>query len=272
MTYTPGQYGQTGLVLVVFAATIFQPHLVKAQLQSPSVEKLHQEISNRDTVISDLMRRVEALEQKLGKTAVPEQPSGAAEITQPAGTETAMAIGEEDTARALERTLVRERAIVLPPWSVEVEPRYTYTYQGKQDVRLALAGGQQVIAQRNLKRDISESRLDVRFGLPWSSQLDVAVPYSFIQEEAVRGGSSKRRRSGLGDVQLGWTKAVVIRERLVAGPAHDSQLEKQNGWNGRRQRIPRHSSRFNGGEKARSARVLWLRCTQLEFITKPRRE
>jgi hypothetical protein len=211
MTYTRAQYRKTGLVLVTFAATIFQPHSVKAQLQSPSVEELHQQISKRDALITDLMRRVEALEQKLGKTAVPDQPSssGAAEITKPAGTETAMAIGQEETARALERTLVRERAIVLPPWSVEIEPRYTYTYQGTEDVRLVLTGGQQVIAQRNIKRDTSEGRLDLRFGLPWSSQLDVALPYSFIQQESVRGGSSKRQRSGLGDLQLGWTKQLL---------------------------------------------------------------
>jgi hypothetical protein len=45
--------------------------------------------------------------------------------------------------------------------------------------------------------------------LAWSSQLDVAVPYSFIQEERATGGSSKRRHSGLGDVQLGLTKQLL---------------------------------------------------------------
>jgi hypothetical protein len=37
----------------------------------------------------------------------------------------------------------------------------------------------------------------------------VAVPYSFIQEESVGGGSSKHRRNGLGDIQLGLTKQLL---------------------------------------------------------------
>jgi hypothetical protein len=37
----------------------------------------------------------------------------------------------------------------------------------------------------------------------------VAVPYSFIQEEGTTASSSKRRRSGLGDLQLGWTKQLL---------------------------------------------------------------
>jgi hypothetical protein len=124
-----------GLLVLTLLATIFQPHAVSAQSQSPSVQELQQQISKRDALISDLMRRVEALEQKLGKTAAPDQPSsGAPEVTKPAGPETAkpsgretvMDIGEEESVRALERTLVRERAIILPPWSVEVEPRYVH--------------------------------------------------------------------------------------------------------------------------------------------------
>jgi hypothetical protein len=51
--------------------------------------------------------------------------------------------------------------------------------------------------------------MDFRLGLPWSSQLDLAVPYSFIQEERTTGGSSKRRHSGLGDLQLGLTKQLL---------------------------------------------------------------
>src|SRR5688572_31713302 len=51
--------------------------------------------------------------------------------------------------------------------------------------------------------------MDFRLGLPWSSQLDLAVPYSFIQEERTTGESSKRRHSGLGDLQLGLTKQLL---------------------------------------------------------------
>jgi hypothetical protein len=36
------------------------------------------------------------------------------------------------------------------------------------------------------------------------------LPYRFIQEESATGGSSKRRRSGLGDLQLGWTKQLLF--------------------------------------------------------------
>ena len=181
----------------------FQAIAVKAQSQSPSIEELQQQIVT-------LMRRVEALEQKLGRTTIPDQASSVpAESTKAAGTDTGIDIGEEETSRALERTLVRERAIVLPPWSVEIEPRYTYTYRGTADLRLPVADGQQLIVQQDLKRDTSEAIFDLRLGLPWSSQIDFSLPFSFIQEESATGGSSKRRRTGFGDIQLAWTKQLL---------------------------------------------------------------
>jgi hypothetical protein len=210
VTHTVRKYRKASLVLGLFAATVFQPVAVRAQSQSPSVEELQQQINKRDAVIVDLMRRVEALEQKLGRTTVPDQTSSApAESTKTAGSDTGIDIGEEETSRALERTLVRERAIVLPPWSVEIEPRYTYTYRGTERVRLATTEGQRFFAQRDLKRDTSEANFDLRLGLPWSSQIDFSLPFSFVQEESATGGSSKRRRTGFGDIQLGWTKQLL---------------------------------------------------------------
>jgi hypothetical protein len=209
-----GKYRRAGLVLCFFAGTLFQSASVRAQSQSPSVEELQQRIRKRDAMIVDLMRRVEALEQKLGKIALPDQLSTVAaesgKTPSPdTDTGTSIDIGEEETSRALERTLVRERAIVLRPWSIEIEPRYTYTYRSRAEVRLAVADGQQLIVQRDLRRDRSDANFDLRIGLPWSSQLDFILPFSFIQEESARGGSSKRRRAGWGDIQLGWTKQLL---------------------------------------------------------------
>jgi hypothetical protein len=71
--------------------------------------------------------------------------------------------------------------------------------------------GQQVVARQDVKRDTSDFSLNLRMGLPWTSQLDVRLPYIFDWLETVTAGSerNKRKRSGLGDIELGWTKQVI---------------------------------------------------------------
>ncbi|HEX7226458.1 MAG TPA: hypothetical protein VF353_01685 [Candidatus Binatia bacterium] len=42
-----------------------------------------------------------------------------------------------------------------------------------------------------------------------NSQLDLSLPFSFIEEESPTARSAKRRRTGFDDIQLGWTKQLL---------------------------------------------------------------
>ena len=64
--------------------------------------------------------------------------------------------------RALERTLVREGALVLPPWTFELTPQFSYAHWDS--------------VQAPFIRNSYSAGLSFRMGLPWTSQVTVAVP------------------------------------------------------------------------------------------------
>jgi hypothetical protein len=186
---------------------LLSPTCFVVNAQTPSVEELQQEIKKRDVTITDLLRRVEALEQKIAGTRADQAQIPVVETTK-APTDTGPEV--EEIMRALERTLVREGGLVLPKWSIEVEPRFNYTYRGLNQLQLVEEKGETIVAQQNAKRDTFDSSLSLRLGLPFTSQLDVRIPYSFDRQElATAGAERKRNRSGLGDVELAFTKQLL---------------------------------------------------------------
>ena len=195
-------------LLIVFSVIIYNFLSPETQSQAQSVEELQKQIAKRDATIQDLVARVEALESRLPRAAAADQrvktgqPRGPAENTSP---------GDEETSRALERTLIREGGLLLRPGGVELEPRYTYTYRSSDRLEIVTTNGEEVIAQQNVKRNTSDLSLNVRIGLPWSSQIDFGLPYIYDSLETSTSGSErhKRKRSGLGDVELGWTKQLI---------------------------------------------------------------
>src|SRR5688572_6707038 len=159
---------------------------------------------NRDALIDELQRRIDALEKKLEEKPAPPPPptppvKAPPPTPKPAASEEA---GREDEgARALERTLVRSGGLVLPKGRYEIEPSVQYTYRGLNELQIVTLGGVAQVAQQDLTRNEVEGSLGIRAGLPWSMQADLRVPYVWIHENlAVAGVDQSERRSGLGDV------------------------------------------------------------------------
>ena len=180
--------------------------------------ELQRELEQRDQLIRDLQQRVEALEQKVQAQS---QNTLAATTPQTAATQPAPRTpdqpespdaAEDETARALERTLVREGGLVLPAGSIEVEPGLLYTFRGTSGLGIVpLPSGAQ-IADNDLKQDRLDAIAAVRAGLPWGMQAEIRMPYVWTREQfssAALGLSRTDRHSAWGDVELQLTKQFV---------------------------------------------------------------
>lgn len=122
------------------------------------IDDLQRTIKERDAEIERLQRRIETLEKD------PRAPSDA----------------DDEMNRALERALVRQGGLVLPPGTYELEPQISYAHWDKS---------------RSALRHESEAALSFRAGLPWESQVQARVPYVHVSTSA---GSE----TALGDVDL----------------------------------------------------------------------
>lgn len=98
------------------------------------------------------------------------------------------ALDADETKRALERALVRQGAVVLPPLAGEVELELGYVYRESSDRR----------------RDTVTPALSLRLGLPWGAQADLRLPYVALDRQQGVPASS-----GLGDATLGLTKLLA---------------------------------------------------------------
>jgi hypothetical protein len=98
---------------------------------------------------------------------------------------------DQELERALERTLVREGALVLPTWGFQVTPQFSYAHWDKiQDPFIS---------------NTYSGALSLAMGLPWQSQISVSVPYVFDQ-----GRDGNPSSSGLADVGFLLSKELLV--------------------------------------------------------------
>jgi hypothetical protein len=185
--------------------------------QSSEIQRLRAQIEQRDAVIDQLLKRLEALERHLPAVtagATPEPPHAHAEAPAPGGPGV-FAVDPEAAERALERTLVETGALLLSPGQAEIAPRFTFRSNEDSTPVIVVRDGESALALFERRRDTLESRLDLRLGLAFESQLELGLPYRHVFErDVVRVGlqphdATHRSGGGLGDVRLAFAKTLL---------------------------------------------------------------
>ena len=209
----------TWFALAALMLTLYAP---AAWAQDARVQVLERQLQARDRVISELLDRVEALERRVGVARA--EPASAATQPPPAPSDSAPAPGkvvvEEGAAeRALERSLTRAGALLLPSGTLEVEPGLTYARREDSAPRFVTVGGQVFAAETERNTNSLTGDIALRLGLPWDAQLELGAPYRWREAETVTNvgfsptGASSRSRGGIGDVRVGVAK-TLLREGL----------------------------------------------------------
>lgn len=201
-----------------------------AQAQDTRVQELERNLQERDKVITELLERVEALERRVGVqrsapgTAARPGPDivPSTERDLAASSERApgaVVVEEEAAERALERSLTREGALLLPPGVLEVEPSFTYARREDATPRFVTSDGVVFAGKTERSADSLTADLALRLGLPWDSQLEIGFPSRWRKvESAISVGftptdSSSQSGTGLGDVRVGFA-TTLLREGL----------------------------------------------------------
>jgi hypothetical protein len=210
-----------------------------------TVKGLQQKLAERDRVIADLLRRVESLESRISPspagtwtTEAPSPPASAERTNKPssasspqepadsppAGTSAGtgptpgqFTVDEETAKRALERALVQTGALLLEPGRVEIDPSFSYVHGRRQLAPIPIGPGpvdqNNPLVNPERRTDDLQAGLTLRFGLPFSSQVEFSLPYAYSsQSEFVTGlTETSRHASGLGDFSMTLSK-VLLRE------------------------------------------------------------
>ncbi len=111
----------------------------------------------------------------------------------------------DPTLDALNRVLVEGGGLLLPPWTVELQPEGRYSYKGANGLLITQQNGQNTVVAHSADVTKYEAALTGRMGLPWRSQVELRVPYTHVSEESSVGANSSDSSSshGLGDIEVG---------------------------------------------------------------------
>lgn len=167
-----------------------------------SRDELQQALEQRDRVIAELQKRLDALE-------------GARPTTQPAApapTAAATPAAEEDVAlQALSRTLVERGALLLPEWGYEISPAVTYSHTQTDGLVVVPSGVVNTIVDRRQRDDSIEAAVSLRAGLPWQSQIELRVPYAWRREAAAFGNTVSSDQSAYhwGDLDVEYSRQLL---------------------------------------------------------------
>ncbi|MEO1680382.1 MAG: transporter [Pseudomonadota bacterium] len=196
-------------------------------------------VDDRDARIEQLERRIEQLERLLqvdgaaapGPVASapattpsppPNVPPGAAP---PTAGRPAFEVDPDAAERALERTLVDTGNLLLPAGKIDVAPFTTYEYSESEAV-IVVDNGDAFTELLRVRRDEVTAGFDVRFGLPFDSQLEARVPFVFARQRAdgravtvggvpVTGPAGEESAAGLGNLSVGLAKTLVREDGWV---------------------------------------------------------
>jgi Putative MetA-pathway of phenol degradation len=210
-----------------------------------AIEQLRRELQSRDLVITNLLQRVEQLERRIVLTANqldqavggagplsllrrPGSEAGAPDPVQmaqaqppedqaaPTQAPGQFEVDEEAVDRALERTLVQEGVLLLPLGQAEIEPAFEYTRREFNVPTFVTVNGDTFVGEQEIKRNEFEMGTTLRVGLPLDSQVEVGIPYNYVNESVnttVGGGvpqsSNSESGNGYGDVSVGLAKTLL---------------------------------------------------------------
>ncbi len=158
-------------------------------------------------IVADLQARIDALERRLAALERGRPPNDAT-VTAASAAESAAAAQpattSDDMARALERALVREGGLLLPPAAVEIEPRWSYQHRSSRGLELLSIGGQPQLAQVERRSELQQAALGIRVGLPAQWQLDLLLPYASVRQRQTAIGSVS-----VADTVSGWGASEI---------------------------------------------------------------
>lgn len=94
-------------------------------------------------------------------------------------------VDETALDRALERTLTREGAVLLPFGMVELEPSFSYVRREFGAPTLINLFGFPAFGETKIRRNDYIAALDARVGLPFDSQLELDLPFSYVDQSVM---------------------------------------------------------------------------------------
>src|SRR6516225_7114906 len=170
--------------------------LAVAPARAKTLDDLKAELAAKKADVAKLERRIRQMEGQVpAETGAPPLFVGpsAGPTTRPPIIPAAAAPSSDDQEleRALERTLVREGALVLPPWRFQLTPQFSYGHWDK--------------VQDPFISNSYSGALSLAVGLPWTSQVSVSVPYVYDQ-----GRDGNPSSSGLADVGFLFSKELLV--------------------------------------------------------------
>jgi len=212
----------------------------------PTIKELMRRLEERDALIVDLQRRVGELERQSATPAdrtppvtqqpaaakpVPSAPPVASSAEQEPSTQAEEApaiesgaapavpgqfeVDEEAAERALDRTLVVTGALLLPFGQADLQASFAYIRSQEEAPTFFVAQGTQFIASQEDRRNIFNGDLFLRVGLPFDSQLEVDIPYRYVEQQVVTEvgfgarAEAESHGSGFGDVSVGLAKGLL---------------------------------------------------------------
>lgn len=226
----------------------------------PSNADLRHMLEERDAIIADLTRRIEALEMRGADNSAASNARYAPQADRPAAVAVsldapapepgALAPEEESIERALERALVQTGALLLPAGRFEISPQVSYARRTDRTPSLFVDNGATLIAETERRRDEISAGIGLRVGLPFDSQIEASIPYNFaFQSFVTETGFVPRSKteadgSGLGDIRValahtflrekGWRPDIIGRVRwdTGSGEASDGGVPLDGGFGG----------------------------------------
>lgn len=174
--------------------------------------------------VRDLLTRLEAVERSIDPAPPAQSPPPQLHSVDSATTEVqqgfaTLEVDEQAAQRALERTLTQGGALLLPSWRIQFGPSISYSLNQTDFPTLVEEGDFLLLGSNDVQRAAVNANLAVQVGLPFESQLELGLPYRWVDEEIRTriqgvpfGQTIERNGNGIGSLKVGLAKTFV-RER-----------------------------------------------------------
>jgi len=193
---------------ITFAAIACASALIAASAHAQTLDSLKAELAAKKEDVAKLERRIRRIEVLSGSGVLTVQPGAPPMAVTPGAVSSAVAPGippfgtlappppDEETDHALEWALVREGALVLPPWTFQITPQFSYAHWDK--------------VQEPFVSNSYVPALGFAVGLPWEFQVSAFIPYVFNQ-----GTAGNPSSQGFGDAGFLLSKELLIEGEWV---------------------------------------------------------